>query len=185
MQFHFKHQLEDFAQDPWGGWNRRLFSPISNFVRRECEPDGAGKQAAAWSFFIVRFPLQLGFPKLCGKSTERDAGHGSSQQCAICACPASPFQEYFPPKTLLTQFTTRQQGSSTMAGDTHILVSPFQAQTSDGKSDLWDFGSSIGDSNNLLFEKEVLDIQVGKGSKCFLLKRVKVQKISNLHGHGE
>jgi hypothetical protein len=46
-----------------------------------------------------------------------------------------------------------------MAGDTHILVSPFQAQTSDGKSDLWDFGSSIGDSNNLLFEKEVLDIQ--------------------------
>ena len=71
-----------------------------------------------------------------------------------------------------------------MAGDTHILVSPFQAQTSDGKSDLWDFGSSIGDSNNLLFEKEVLDIQVGKGSKCFLLNRVKVQKISNLHGHG-
>ena len=50
-----------------------------------------------------------------------------------------------------------------MAGDTHILVSPFQAQTSDGKGDL-------------LFEREVLDIQVGKGSKCFLFEAFKSAK---------
>ena len=49
-----------------------------------------------------------------------------------------------------------------MAGDTHILISPFQTQTSDDKNDLWDFGSYDSDSDNLLFEKEVLDIQVGK-----------------------
>ena len=109
----------------------------------------------------MRFPLQLGFPKMCGKSTEDAAGLGSSQHCAIERMPSLPFPRKFPPKTL-TQFTTGQHGSSTMAGDTHILISPFQAQTTDDKNDLWDFGSYDSDSDNLLFEKEVLDIQVGK-----------------------
>ena len=83
-----------------------------------------------------------------------------------------PFPRIFPTQNIaLTQSTNKQQGSSTMAGDTHILVSPFQAQTSDGKGDL-------------LFEREVLDIQVGKGSKCFLFEEFKSAKISNLCGHG-
>ena len=50
-----------------------------------------------------------------------------------------------------------------MAEDTHVLISQLQAQTSDGREDLWDFGSyqeRKGDC--LLFEKEVLAIQVGK-----------------------
>ena len=34
---------------------------------------------------------------------------------------------------------------------------------------LWDFGSyPEGKGDGLLFEKEVLDIQVGKGIKCFV-----------------
>ena len=47
--------------------------------------------------------------------------------------------------------------------DTHILMSQLQAQTSDGREDLWDFGSyPERKGDGLLFEKEVLAIQVGK-----------------------
>ena len=65
-----------------------------------------------------------------------------------------------------------------MAGNTYILISPWEpssqleVQTSDAKRE----------SNNLLFEKEVLDKQVGKGSKYFQLNCLKVQKISTLCG---
>ena len=60
-----------------------------------------------------------------------------------------------------TQHVTRQQGSSSMADHTCILISPcepslqLEVQTSDAKRE----------SNNLLFEKEELDKQVEKGSK--------------------
>ena len=61
-----------------------------------------------------------------------------------------------------------------MAGNTNVLISQLQVQTSDGERDLWDFGSFPEiKGNTLLFEKEVLDIQVGKGSnKCFLFYNV-------------
>ena len=50
--------------------------------------------------------------------------------------------------------------------DTHILMSQLQAQTSDGREDLWDFGSYLErEGDGLLFEKEVLAIQVGKYQK--------------------
>ena len=51
-----------------------------------------------------------------------------------------------------------------MAEDTYELISQLQeAQTSDGRKDLWDFGSyPERKGNGLLFEKEVLAIQVGK-----------------------
>ena len=46
---------------------------------------------------------------------------------------------------------------------------------------LWDFGSyPERKGDGLLFEKEVLDKQVGKGSKYFQLNCLKVQKISIL-----
>ena len=49
---------------------------------------------------------------------------------------------------------------------------------------LWDFGSypERKDNDGLLFEKEVLDIQVGKGSKSFVFT---VFKNANLHSHGQ
>jgi len=54
-----------------------------------------------------------------------------------------------------------------MAGDTYNLISQLQVQASDGRRDLWDFGSyPEGKDDGLLFEKVVLDIQVGKASKC-------------------
>ena len=53
-----------------------------------------------------------------------------------------------------------------MAGDR-------QAQTSDDKNDLWDSGSY---DSYTLYEKEVLDIQVGKGSNCFLFETCKSAK---------
>ena len=55
-----------------------------------------------------------------------------------------------------------------MAEDTYQLISQLQeAQTSDGRKDLWDFGSyPERKGNGLLFEKEVLAIQVGKYQKC-------------------
>ena len=65
-----------------------------------------------------------------------------------------------------------------MADHTCILISPWEpssqleVQTSDAKRE----------SNNLLFEKEVLDKKVGKGSKYFQLNCLKVQKISTLRG---
>ena len=68
------------------------------------------------------------------------------------------------------QYVTRQQGSSAMADHTCILISPWEpssqleVQTSDAKRE----------SDNL----EVLDKQVGKGSKYFQLNCLKVQKIS-------
>ena len=47
--------------------------------------------------------------------------------------------------------------------DTHVPISQPQAQTSDGREDLWDFGSyPEREGDGLLFEKEVLAIQVGK-----------------------
>ena len=70
------------------------------------------------------------------------------------------------------QYLTRQQGSSAMADHTCILISPWEpssqleVQTSDAKRE----------SDNLLFEKEELDIQVGKGSKCFLFETFKSSK---------
>ena len=64
-----------------------------------------------------------------------------------------------------------------MAGDTYILISQLQVQTSNGRRDLWDFGSyPERKDDGLLFEKEVLDIQVRKASDS---KIVKMQKISN------
>ena len=67
-----------------------------------------------------------------------------------------------------SQFSSEQHQSPTMAEDTYQLISQLQeAQTSDGRDDLWDFGSypeRKGDC--LLFEKEVLAIQVGKYQKC-------------------
>ena len=57
-----------------------------------------------------------------------------------------------------------------MAEDTLILISQLQHETSDGKKDLWDFGSyPERKGDGLLFEREVLDIQVGKGSVCSVL----------------
>ena len=54
-----------------------------------------------------------------------------------------------------------------MAEDILILISQLQRETSDGKRDLWDFGSyPERKGDGLLFEKEVLDIQVGKMSIC-------------------
>ena len=64
-------------------------------------------------------------------------------------------------------FGIRQLRSSTMAEDTLILISQLQHETSDGKKDLWDFGSyPERKCEGLLFEKVVLDIQVGRGSVC-------------------
>ena len=51
--------------------------------------------------------------------------------------------------------------------DTHVAISQPQAQTSDGRKDLWDFGNYPERKEDcLLFEKEVLAIQVGKYQKC-------------------
>merc|ERR1712018_118046 len=50
--------------------------------------------------------------------------------------------------------------SSVMAGDTYNLISQLQVQASNGRRDLWDFGSfPEGKDDGLLFEKEMLDIQ--------------------------
>ena len=67
-----------------------------------------------------------------------------------------------------SQFSSEQHQSPTMAEDTYQLISQLQeAQTSDGRKDLWDFGSyPERKGDGLLFEKEVLAIQVGKYQKC-------------------
>merc|ERR1712233_126676 len=71
-----------------------------------------------------------------------------------------PFSEYTSNTQTSTQYLTKQQGSSVMAGDTYNLISQLQVQTSGGKRDLWDFGSyPERKDDGLLFEKEVLDIQ--------------------------
>ena len=61
-------------------------------------------QALMWTFImeflpcVFVFPLQLGFPKMCGKSREQDAVLGWLQ---LCACPASLFLRiYVPTQTL-------------------------------------------------------------------------------------
>ena len=73
-----------------------------------------------------------------------------------------------PYNLLCTQSQFSSEQHQTMAEDTHELISQLQeAQTSDGREDFWDFGSypeRKGDC--LLFEKEVLAIQVGKYQKC-------------------
>ena len=75
--------------------------------------------------------------------------------------PASSFSNTSHPPHTLGQVSVL--GSSTMAEDTLILISQLQDETSGGKRDLWDFGSyPERKGNGLLFEKEVLDIQVGK-----------------------
>ena len=61
-----------------------------------------------------------------------------------------------------------------MADHTYILISPWEpssqheVQTSDGKR--------VSTRDNLLFEKEDLDIQVEKESKCFLFEAFKSAK---------
>ena len=48
-----------------------------------------------------------------------------------------------------------------MAEDTLVIISQLQDGSSEGRRDLWDFGSYPDrKGNGLLFEKEVLDIQV-------------------------
>ena len=80
--------------------------------------------------------------------------------------PRSPSHPHTP-KGTQSQFSSDQHQSPTMGlwdhEDTHILMSQLQAQTSDGREDLWDFGSYLErEGDGLLFEKEVLAIQVGK-----------------------
>ena len=56
-----------------------------------------------------------------------------------------------------------------MAEDALVIISQLQDGSSEGRRDLWDFGSyPERKGNGLLFEKEVLDIQVGKGSICLV-----------------
>merc|ERR1712018_734762 len=95
------------------------------------------------------------------------------------ACSSLPFSEYISHTQTSTQYLTR---SSVMAGDTYNLISQLQVQASDARRDLWDFGSyPERKDDGLLFEKEVLDIQVGKASKCFVSDSKKCKKDFKLY----
>ena len=70
--------------------------------------------------YVFVFPLQLGFPKMCGKFTdERDAILEWLQQCA---CPSLLFLVYFPPQIpwTLTQYLTKQQAPPWIRTDSSL-----------------------------------------------------------------